>query len=69
MRRAVDISDSAARLTFFLGNASIGLSVDRHWREPGRSLVTFIGPFVSRLSVVTAYAAFAFVGAIVLGVI
>jgi hypothetical protein len=27
-----------------------------------------IGPFVSRLSVVTAYIAFAFVGAIVLGV-
>jgi hypothetical protein len=27
------------------------------------------GPFVSRLSVVTAYLAFAFVGAIVLGVI
>jgi hypothetical protein len=26
------------------------------------------GPFVSRLSVVTAYVAFAFVGAIVLGV-
>jgi hypothetical protein len=28
----------------------------------------FVGPFVSRLSVVTAYIAFAFVGAIVLGV-
>jgi hypothetical protein len=27
-----------------------------------------LGPFVSRLSVVTAYVAFAFVGAIVLGV-
>ena len=27
-----------------------------------------IGPFVSKLSVVTAYIAFAFVGAIVLGV-
>jgi hypothetical protein len=27
-----------------------------------------LSPFVSRLSVVTAYAAFAFVGAIVLGV-
>jgi hypothetical protein len=30
--------------------------------------MTFVGPFVSRLSVVTAYVAFAFVGAIVLGV-
>jgi hypothetical protein len=29
--------------------------------------VTFGGPFVSRLGVVTAYVAFAFVGAIVLG--
>ncbi len=29
----------------------------------------FVGPFVSRLSVFTAYAAFAFVGAIVLGMI
>jgi hypothetical protein len=28
----------------------------------------FVSPFVSRLSVVTAYVAFAFVGAIVLGV-
>jgi hypothetical protein len=31
--------------------------------------MTFMDSFVSRLSVVTAYAAFAFVGAIVLGVI
>ena len=31
--------------------------------------MAFISPFVSRLSVVTAYVAFAFVGAIVLGVI
>jgi hypothetical protein len=30
--------------------------------------MTSIGPFVSRLSVVTAYVAIAFVGAIVLGV-
>ena len=30
--------------------------------------MTFMGPLVSRLSVVTAYVAFAFVGAIVLGV-
>jgi hypothetical protein len=31
--------------------------------------MTFMDSFVNRLSVVTAYAAFAFVGAIVLGVI
>ncbi len=31
--------------------------------------MTFIGPFVGKLSVVTAYVAFAFVGLIVLGVI
>jgi len=30
--------------------------------------MAFVGPFVSRLSIVTAYVAFAFVGAIVLGV-
>jgi hypothetical protein len=30
--------------------------------------MTFVGPFLGRLSVVTAYLAFAFVGAIVLGV-
>jgi hypothetical protein len=30
--------------------------------------MAFIGPFASKLSVVTAYLAFAFVGAIVLGV-
>jgi len=30
--------------------------------------MTSIGPFVSKMSVVTAYVAFAFVGAIVLGV-
>ena len=29
--------------------------------------MTFVGPLLSRLSVVTAYVAFAFVGAIVLG--
>ena len=30
--------------------------------------MTFLGPFLGRLGVVTAYVAFAFVGAIVLGV-
>jgi hypothetical protein len=34
----------------------------------GDFLMTFMGPLVSRLSVVTAYLAIAFVGAIVLGV-
>jgi hypothetical protein len=38
-------------------------------REPRElSPMDFVSPFVSRLSVVTAYVAFAFVGAIVLGV-
>ena len=36
--------------------------------ETGRFSMTFRGPFVNGLSVVTAYVAFAFVGAIVLGV-
>jgi hypothetical protein len=36
-------------------------------RDPGRFEMAF-GPLVSRLSVVTAYLAFALVGAIVLGV-
>jgi hypothetical protein len=31
--------------------------------------MTFVGPLVSRLSVVAAYVAFAFVGAIVLGLL
>ena len=31
--------------------------------------MTLLGPLVSRMSLVTAYVAFAFVGAIVLGVI
>jgi hypothetical protein len=30
--------------------------------------MTFVGPYLKRLCVVTAYVAFAFVGAIVLGV-
>jgi hypothetical protein len=30
--------------------------------------MTFVGPFLNKLSVVAAYVAFAFVGAIVLGV-
>ena len=38
----------------------------REPREP--SPMDFVSPFVSRLSVVAAYVAFAFVGAIVLGV-
>ena len=33
------------------------------------SPMTFVGPVVSRLSVVAAYVAFAFVGAIVLGLL
>jgi hypothetical protein len=40
-----------------------GSDVNRELSE-----MTAFGPFVTRLSVVTAYVAFAFVGAIVLGV-
>ena len=43
--------------------ANFGVSGQR--REPGRFPMTFVG----KLSVVAAYVAFAFVGAIVLGVI
>jgi hypothetical protein len=57
--------------TDFLGRerfASLKCYV-RARREPRElSPMDFVNPLVSRLSVVTAYVAFAFVGAIVLGV-
>lgn len=47
-------------------------SVGRYWRarrEPkGAFPMDFVSPLVNRLGLVAAYAAFAFVGAIVLGV-
>jgi hypothetical protein len=57
--------------TDFLGRerfASVNCYV-RARREPRElSPMDFVSPLVSRLGVVTAYVAFAFVGAIVLGV-
>jgi hypothetical protein len=58
--------DRAARLTFSGGNCLLA------WHVSAGSDVNqgrFPMTFVSKLSVVTAYIAFAFVGAIVLGVI
>ena len=59
-----------AALTFSVRNgllisALAGSDVNSVNRES--SPMTFVGPFVSKLSVVAAYVAFAFVGAIVLG--
>jgi hypothetical protein len=55
--------DSSA--DFFRGERFASLGVSGQRREPGSFPMTFVG----KLSVVTAYVAFAFVGAIVLGVI
>lgn len=58
--------DSAAALTFSSGNGSLPLCVSaRSDVNQGSVPMTF----VNRLSVITAYIALAFVGAIVLGVI
>lgn|GEM_PF-839516 len=58
-----------AGLTFSGGNGLLASSVIAGSDvNQGAFPMTFAGPFVSRLSVVTAYVAFAFVGAIVLGV-
>ena len=65
----MDIWDSAARLTFFAGNGLIACSVAAASDVTREKSMTFLAPFVRKLSVVTAYVAFAFVGAIVLGVI
>jgi hypothetical protein len=52
-------------LTFYAGNALLASCVMRgHEVNQG----SFPMPLVSKLSIVTAYIAFAFVGAIVLGV-
>ena len=53
------------RADFFREERFANFGVSGQRREPGRSPMTFVG----KLSVVTAYVAFAFVGAIVLGVI
>jgi hypothetical protein len=56
------------RLTFSDGNGLLALALAGSDVNQGDSRMTSFGPFVSRLSVVAAYVAFAFVGAIVLGV-
>jgi hypothetical protein len=58
-----------AALTFSAGNRLLALSVTAgsDVNQGDFRMISF-GPFVSRLSVVTAYLAFAFVCAIVLGV-
>jgi hypothetical protein len=58
-------TEPTAGLTFYAGNALLALSVmcGRDVNQGSSPM-----PIVSRLSVVTAYVAFAFVGAIVLGV-
>ena len=58
---------SDSRAYFFRGERFAIFDVSGQRREPGRFPMTFVGPLLSRLSVVTAYVAFAFVGAIVLG--
>jgi hypothetical protein len=60
---------ATAGLTFSGRNGLLVLALQRAGNEPKEiSKMSSFGPFVSRLSVVTAYVAFAFVGAIVLGV-
>jgi hypothetical protein len=60
-------SDSSADFFRRERFASFGVTVGSDVNQ-GALPMTFMGPFVSRLSVVTAYVAFAFVGAIILGV-
>jgi hypothetical protein len=63
------MSRVTAGLTFSGGNGLLASTVTAGSDvNQGAFPMTFVGPFVSRLSVVTAYIAFAFVGAIVLGV-
>jgi hypothetical protein len=61
---------ATAALTFSARNGLLAFGVTTGSDvNQGRFPVTFSGPFVSRLGVVTAYVAFAFVGAIVLGLL
>jgi hypothetical protein len=60
--------NGSARLTFFSRERLVSFVVtSAAVRNRESSPMTFIGPIVSRLSVLTAYLAIAFVGAIVLG--
>ena len=61
----VEYGQRTGKLTFLAGNALLALSVNCG-HDVNQEVVSMT--FVSRLSVVTAYVAFAFVGAIVLGV-
>jgi hypothetical protein len=58
----------SARLTFSLGNAWLPCSLLGSGVNQGEFPMTFMGPIVGRLSILAAYVAIAFVGAIVLGV-
>jgi hypothetical protein len=65
-QRTRDTGDRAARLTLLAGNGLLAFALQRtSGANQGRYPMTF----VSSMSVVTAYLALAFVGAIVLGVI
>ncbi|TYL78840.1 hypothetical protein [Bradyrhizobium cytisi] len=61
------------RLTFFSGEFLLTIMIARkaarRGSDPKRDLRSNVMTFVGRLSVVTAYLAMAFVGAIVLGMI
>ena len=61
----VEYGQRTGKLTFSPGNALLALSVNCG-HDVNQEVVSMT--LVSRLSVVTAYVAFAFVGAIVLGV-
>lgn len=61
----MEYGQRTGKLTFLAGNALLALSVNCG-HDVNQEVVSMT--FVSRLSVVTAYVAFAFVGAIVLGV-
>ncbi len=61
----MEIGQRTGKLTFLAGNALLALIVNCG-HDVNQEVVSMT--FVSRLSVVTAYVAFAFVGAIVLGV-
>jgi hypothetical protein len=68
-RAAVGMAGWTATLTFFARERFATSNVlDGHDMNPGSAPMPFMSPFVSRLSVVTAYVALAFVGAIILGV-
>jgi hypothetical protein len=65
----VEKAGTTAGLTFSKGNGLIGSRVTTGSDvNQGEFPMAFMRPYVSRLSVVAAYVAFAFVGAIVLGV-